>query len=239
MAMLHNSGTAGRVAKRLLDGFGGGIAVILCAPVLLIAAIGIKLSSPGPIFYRAQRTGKDGKPFSMFKLRTMHVNSDKHSAITAPGDGRIFGFGGLLRKFKLDELPQFWNVFIGDMSIVGPRPEDPKIVAREYNGWMMETLRIRPGLTSPGAVYGYCYGDTLLDPNDAERSYAKRLLPPKLALERGYLERATFTSDLGYCLLTGWAIVAQIRGKGVSIPSEDIDAARKWAPQGPYPSDRI
>lgn len=222
-------------AKRVFDVVVAGLSLLVLSPFLVIAAVGIRVTSPGPIFYMAHRIGKGGHPFAMLKFRTMHVDSDKLSAITSPDDKRIFGFGLLLRRLKIDELPQFWNILVGDMSLVGPRPEDPKIVARDYTDWMKETLQVAPGVTSPGAVYGYLFGDALLEDADPEGSYARNLLPPKLALERAYMDRAGFVSDLGYVLLTAWAIVAHVLGRQVRLPQADIDAAHYWAPQGPYP----
>lgn len=210
------------------------VMLVMTSPILLIAALGVRLSSPGPIFYRAQRIGWDGKQFSMLKFRTMRLGSDRKGAITAPRDSRVFPFGELLRDFKIDELPQFWNILKGDMSVVGPRPEDPLIVVRAYTDWMRETLRVRPGVTSPGAVYGYLFGDDLLDPNDPEGSYERFLLPPKLALERAYIDRAGFLSDLGYIFLTMAAIAARLMGRRVSLPARDVERALRWVPQGPY-----
>jgi lipopolysaccharide/colanic/teichoic acid biosynthesis glycosyltransferase len=227
-----------RISKRLLDASFALTALLFLAPVFLFASAGILATSPGPIFYHAQRVGKGGKPFSMLKFRTMHVGSDRASAITAPCDSRIFRFGLWLRRLKIDELPQFVNILKGEMSLVGPRPEDPKIVERDYSHWMRETLLVVPGVTGPGSVYGYVFGDALLDRVDPEGSYARNLLPPKLALERAYMERAGFFSDLGYILLTALAIAAHVLGHNVRLPQADIVAARRWAPQGPYPSER-
>ena len=225
--------------RRLKRGFDIGLALlalVLTSPLLVLAALGVKLTSPGPILYRAKRAGLHGAPFEMLKFRTMHVGSDRSSAITAPGDRRVFGFGALLRKLKIDELPQFWNILSGDISVVGPRPEDPAIVARVYTDWMRETLGVRPGITGPGSVYGYIYGDALLDAADPEGSYARALLPPKLALERAYLDRASLRGDLGYIALTAWAICAHLLGRPVALPRVDVEAAHRWAPQGPYPA---
>lgn len=224
--------------KRLFDIGLAAAALIALAPILVVAALGIKLTSPGPVLYVAKRAGLGGQPFAMLKLRTMHLDSDKQSAITAPGDKRIFAFGMLLRRLKIDELPQFWNILIGDLSLVGPRPEDPKIVDRDYTDWMRETLMVAPGVTSPGAVYGYVFGEALLDDTDPEGSYARNLLPPKLALERAYMQRASFIGDLGYVALTVWAIVAHVLGRKVHLPAADIAGAQAWAPQGPYPKAR-
>lgn len=236
MSFAQNSTRTGRTIKRAFDILVALSALITLSPFLLFALVGIKIASPGPVFYKAKRVGRGGQLFHMIKFRTMHVGADAASAITAPGDKRVFGFGSLLRTIKIDELPQFWNVLKGDMSLVGPRPEDPKIVQRDYTAWMRETLRVRPGITGPGSVYGYIFGDTLLVESDPEGSYAEKLLPPKLALERAYIDRANPLGDLFYILLTCWAIVAHIFGSDVRLPSSDLVAARQWAPDGPYPT---
>ena len=113
------------IAKRALDVVLAGVALVVAAPVLAVAAIGIRLAGPGPILYRAQRLGRQRRPFTLYKLRTMRVGQPYSSAITANGDPRVFPFGAWLRRAKLDELPQLFNIVRGDMAIVGPRPEDP------------------------------------------------------------------------------------------------------------------
>jgi lipopolysaccharide/colanic/teichoic acid biosynthesis glycosyltransferase len=227
------------MAKRLFDIVVALAALAVAAPLILISAIGIKVGSPGPVFYKACRIGRNGAAFNMFKLRTMHLAQGSASPITAPEDNRIFPLGNLLRKLKIDELPQFWNILSGDMSLVGPRPEAAEIVERHYTDWMRETLRIRPGVTSPGALYNYRMADLLLDVADPEGSYARKMLPPKLALERAYMERANFISDLGFLVLTARAIVAHARGNDISLPQADVAAALCWAPEGPYPNTRV
>jgi|GEM_PF-1172578 len=219
------------LAKRCLDVFISAVALTLLSPIFVVAAIGIKLKSPGSILFVADRVGLNGQTFSMFKFRTMHAGTDGQSAITAPADKRIFSFGLVLRSLKIDELPQFWNILIGDMSLVGPRPEDPMIVKKAYSDWMNETLLVRPGVTSPGAVFGYIFGESLLNDADPEGSYINQLLTPKLALERAYLERATFRSDLGYILLTVWAIFAHVFHFRIKMPKDDIVTARRWSKQ--------
>lgn len=214
--------------KRAADIVLAGALLLLFSPVLALAAIGVKLSSKGPIFYRAQRIGRGGAPFEMFKFRTMHVHSGG-SVITAHGDSRIFSLGLFLRKSKIDELPQFYNVLKGDLSVVGPRPEDPKIVTEHYTDWMMETLDVRPGITSPGAVYYYLLGEELVDLEDPERSYVKRLLPAKLAVDRAYLERATFASDLKVVWLTALAVIGPLVGLHIEPDPRDLAAAERWA----------
>jgi lipopolysaccharide/colanic/teichoic acid biosynthesis glycosyltransferase len=214
--------------KRILDVTVALIMLILSAPLLLIGFIGIWASSPGPLIYRARRIGRNGVPFDMLKLRTMTVATDGRSAITAPCDPRVFPFGSLIRKLKIDELPQFWNIIVGDMSLVGPRAEDPLIVNCYYSDWMKETLCVCPGVTSPGAIYGYLMGDLLIDNEDPEGSYVTKMLVPKLALERAYLERADFFSDIYYVMLTAWAIFAYTIDRPLRLPAVDLTAARKW-----------
>ncbi len=216
--------------KRLFDIAVAALALLVAAPLIIAGAVGIMLTSPGPIFYRARRVGRNGAPFTMYKLRTMHVAQDQASSITSPSDNRIFPFGNLIRRLKVDELPQFWNILNGNMSLVGPRPEAPDIVEKHYSDWMHETLQIRPGVTSPGAIYNYLMADTLLDDSDPEGTYVRNLLPPKLALERAYLERASFFSDLTYIVLTAWAIMAHVLRRDVRLPEADIKNARRWAP---------
>lgn len=238
MSFIDGKASHAHLAKRIFDVSIALTALIVFFPILVVAALGIKIASPGPVFYKARRMGKDGKLFSMIKFRTMHLDSDQASAITAPGDSRVFTYGALLRRMKIDEIPQFWNILNGEMSLVGPRPEDPKIVERDYEAWMRETLSIKPGVTGPGSIYGYIYGEAMLDESDVERSYARNLLPPKLALERAYMERANFWRDLGYILLTAWAIVSHILQREINLPRAEIEAARRWAPQGYYPNVR-
>lgn len=214
--------------KRLFDIGVAVVAMIITTPFIVAAAGGILTSSAGPVFYRASRVGRNGTLFTMYKLRTMHVSQNDSSSITSPEDVRIFPIGNLIRKLKVDELPQFWNVLNGDMSLVGPRPEAPDIVKKHYTDWMLETLRIRPGVTSPGAIYNYLMADTLIEENDPEGTYVRNVLPAKLALERAYLDRANFWSDLSYILLTGWAIVGRVFGRRVRLPESDVKNASRW-----------
>lgn len=217
------------MAKRLFDiVFALGV-LIAVSPFLIFAAIGVAISSPGPVLYHANRVGKDMKNFKMLKFRSMTVGADKSGAITSQSDSRVFPFGALLRKLKVDELPQFLNVLKGEMSIVGPRPEDPGIVERSYTPWMKETLLIKPGITSPGALFYYAFGLEILGDGDAEKTYLSRLLAPKLAIDRAYMDRATFWSDLQCVCMTFLAIIAT--GLGFSIPPRPIDmeAAKKYA----------
>src|SRR5437870_10188405 len=142
------------MAKRLFDIVFSLLGLGILWPVLLISAAGMGLTSRGPILYRARRVGRNGEEFTMHKFRTMHHGDGGRSrAVTAARDPRVFAFGSVLRRLKLDELPQLFDVLRGKMSFVGPRPEDPRIVREHYTTWHLETLRVRPGLASPGSIY--------------------------------------------------------------------------------------
>lgn len=198
------------MAKRLFDIVASSIALLIVAPLLLLAAIGIRLSSRGPILFRAQRAGRNGRPFVMHKFRTMRSDQAPGApAITSHGDRRVFPFGRLLRALKIDELPQLYDVLRGEMSLVGPRPEDLRIVREHYAPEHWETLSVRPGLTSPGSIYGYTQGEKLIGRRDPEKDYLERLLPVKLALELVYLRRASLLYDFRLLARTA-AVIALI-----------------------------
>jgi len=191
------------MGKRLFDVVASMAALLVLSPVFLLAAIAIRLSGRGPILYRAQRCGRGGEPFTMHKFRTMVVEQGpKASAITASADGRVFPVGRLLRKLKIDELPQLYDVLRGKMSIVGPRPEDLSIVRDHYAPEHMETLTVRPGLASPGSIYNYTHGERLVGREHPELDYLQNLLPVKLALETVYVREASFAYDLRVILRT-------------------------------------
>ncbi len=201
------------VVKRLFDICFATVAIVLLWPIFILAALGIRMTSPGPIFYRAKRTGLNGIVFTMYKFRTMHVEqSARCSVITAHDDPRVFGFGNILRKLKIDELPQLFNVLRGDMSIVGPRPEDPKIVDQYYTSYQRKTLTVRPGLASPGSIYNYTHGNQLLKTDTPETAYIQNLLPIKLALESVYVQRVSLLYDLRIILRTIVIILATTLG---------------------------
>jgi lipopolysaccharide/colanic/teichoic acid biosynthesis glycosyltransferase len=214
------------MAKRAFDILMAAIGLALAAPFILPAMLGVKLTSPGPALYWAERMGRNGRPYRMAKLRTMHLRGEGGPEITAPGDPRIFAFGRFLRLTKIDELPQLWNVLKGDMSLVGPRPESVAIVERDYRDWMLETLAVRPGITSPGAIFGYTHGDDLLDPADPEGSYVGCQLPAKLAIELAYMQHRNLLRDVGVMLRTGWTVVQIAFGRRrFPLPREVADAA--------------
>lgn len=199
------------MAKRLFDILFASAALVVSSPLWLFAAIGILLSSPGPLFYRAQRAGVGGRPFTMHKFRTMHHRrANAGPAITATGDPRIFPFGAVLRKLKIDELPQLLDVLRGEMAIVGPRPEDVGIVEAHYTERHRRTLSVRPGVTSVGAIYGYRNESAITGLESAEADYLDKVLDAKLERELAYIESApTVWSDLRVIVLTAVEILRQ------------------------------
>ncbi|MDP1794479.1 MAG: sugar transferase [Acidimicrobiales bacterium] len=210
--------------KRAFDVVVAAVALVALAPVWLAAAVAIRLSSKGPVFYRATRAGVSGVPFTMFKFRTMRVGSDASSRITASVDDRIFPAGRWLRRLKIDELPQLLNVVRGEMSIVGPRPEDASIVEHHYTPWMMETLAVRPGMTSPGALHGTMLGDEQIGSDDPEGDYLRHVLPLKLALELVYVRKASLRLDLQVIVRT----VLLVMGRSRSSHDGELAKAREF-----------
>lgn len=173
---------------RLLDRLLSLVGLVVTSPLLALAAMGIRRASPGPVLYRTERAGVAGVPFTMYKLRTMHVGSAESGRITGAADARVFGWGTTLRRFKLDELPQLVNVLRGEMALVGPRPEDVSIVKDHYDAMMWETLTVPPGITSPGSLHYFADERSLpSDPEAAETVYIERLLPNKIALDLVYV----------------------------------------------------
>ena len=182
---------------------------------MLVAAVAIYAVNPGPVIYRADRVGRSGRVFTMYKLRTMYVRgSDAGSVVTAAADGRVFPLGRWLRRLKIDELPQMVNIIKGDMSIVGPRPRDPKIVGRCYTPLHRETLGVLPGLTSPGTLFYLAHGEPTLQSPDPEFEYQARILPQKLALDIDYVRNRSAWVDLWIVVRTVGAIF-NISGAGL------------------------
>jgi len=184
------------VAKRLFDLLGATLALLLLSPLLLAAALAVKLDSPGPVFYRQQRVGRHGMPFSIHKLRTM-----RHGAggppLTVGDDPRITRVGAFLRRTRIDELPQFIDVLQGHMSLVGPRPEVPRYVAHYPPELRDRVLAVRPGITDPASLAYIDEARLLAAAADPEREYVQVILPAKLRHAADYAERASLATDLG------------------------------------------
>ena len=183
------------IAKRILDATVSAVALILLSPLLAFLALWVRIDSPGPAIFRQQRVGLRGKPFDILKFRSMHVTQDGPE-ITASGDSRISKSGKFLRKYKLDELPQLWNVLVGEMSLVGPRPEVPRYVAYWPADARVEILSMRPGITDPTALEMFDEASLLAAAPDPERKYIEELLPLKVAGYLRYARRQNFVSDL-------------------------------------------
>lgn len=169
--------------------------LVALSPLFLILAILVKASSSGPIFYQATRIGQFGRPFKAYKFRSMIVDADKVGpAVTTSGDPRITPIGRFLRKSKFDELPQFLNVLLGDMSIVGPRPEAPKYVEL-YTEEQRKVLNVRPGITSPASIE-FRDEESILTGGDWEVQYIEEIMPQKLAIDLEYAQNASLVEDL-------------------------------------------
>ena len=193
--------------RRLVDIVLASIFLVVSLPATIAAAAAIFAVNPGPVIYRADRVGRSGRVFTMYKLRTMYLRRDHSgSVVTAAGDGRVFPVGRLLRRSKIDEIPQMVNIIKGDMSIVGPRPRDPRIVRRCYTSLHRETLNVLPGLTSPGTLFYLTHGEPNLRSRDPENEYQTRILPQKLALDIDYVRNRSAWVDLWIVVRTVGAI---------------------------------
>lgn len=195
----------GAVMRRVIDVVGATVGMVALSPLVLGISVAIKLSDGGPVFYTGTRVGRGGRHFGLYKFRTMVVGADKQGpGITTAEDQRVTRVGAVLRGFKLDEVPQLLNVLLGDMSFVGPRPEDPRYVAY-YTPEQREVLAVRPGITSVASL-SYRREEELLHGADWETRYVHEILPAKLAMERDYLRRRTVWSDLGVMIRTVRAV---------------------------------
>lgn len=195
--------------KRLFDIVASGLGLIILSPLFLIVAIWIKLDSPGPVFFRQVRVGRYNKDFRIFKFRTMRVGSDKGSQITIGGrDPRVTRAGYWLRKFKIDELPQLINVFIGDMSLVGPRPEVRRYVDL-YTPEQMHVLDVRPGITDAASIKFRNESEFLKQVDDPEKHYIEVIMPMKLDLYLQYVNCHSFKGDIRLILETLWTVISQ------------------------------
>jgi lipopolysaccharide/colanic/teichoic acid biosynthesis glycosyltransferase len=188
--------------------------LLAVSPVLLLAALAIKIDSPGPVIYHARRAGLGGRPITVFKLRTMVVDADRRSPVTVGGDSRITRVGSWLRATKIDELPQLWNILRGEMAIVGPRPESLSIVEMYYDQYGMETLSIRPGLTCPGNLLYYVFHEKLAAPEGMDEAtfYVGHLLTPKLLADLHYVRNRSITYDWRLIAQTLWTVGVKLLG---------------------------
>ena len=194
--------------KRAFDFLVALIGLIVSSPVVAAAAVAVKLDSPGPAFFSGPRAGRDGTVFQIHKLRSMRVGADASGpAVTAGDDPRVTRVGRFLRRWKLDELPQLLNVLKGEMSLVGPRPEDPRYVER-YTPEQRRLLSVRPGVTGPSAL-SFLDEEEMLRGGQSEDRYLNEVMPRKLDLELRYLDHATLASDIGILLRTAGAVLGR------------------------------
>jgi lipopolysaccharide/colanic/teichoic acid biosynthesis glycosyltransferase len=222
--------------KRFLDIAVSSVCLVASLPLCLLAAIGIRLSSHGPVIYRAQRVGLGGKVFVMHKFRTMHTEQGtRPSAISGARDPRVFRFGTLLRRFKIDELPQLYDVLRGKMSLIGPRPEDPRIVREHYDETGHATLSVLPGLTSPGSLYYYTHGEQLLTGADPETFYVERLLPTKLALDLVYVRETSLMYDLRLLVRTAKTLIFVSLGRASFPDPPELEKSFRLCPAADDP----
>lgn len=184
------------MAKRLFDLFVAALALLLLSPLLLLVALAVKLDTPGPVFYRQERVGRHGVPFSIHKFRTMHHGAGG-PPLTVGNDPRITRVGAVLRRTRIDELPQFVDVLLGHMSLVGPRPEVPRYVAQYPPALRERVLAVRPGITDPASLAYIDEAAQLAAAADPEREYVEVILPAKLQRAAEYAERASLASDIG------------------------------------------
>ena len=192
--------------KRIFDVVVASLVLLVTAPIWPLIALLIKLGSKGPVIHRAVRTGRHGRPFVLYKFRTMRVGDSVGPSVTRAGDPRVTAVGRWLRASKLDELPNVINVLRGDMSLVGPRPEDPRYVAL-YTERQREVLTVRPGITSPATVAFRDEEEVLASAGgDLERAYLHEVLPRKLELDVAYVQRHSLASDLGVLAATVRAV---------------------------------
>ena len=187
--------------KRIFDIILYLFGLIILLPFMIIIAILIKLDSKGPVFFKQVRVTKNGREFKIFKYRTMKIGSDKYSQITVGKDDRITKIGMFLRKYKLDEIPQLINVLLGDMSLVGPRPEVPKYVAL-YTEGQKEILKVRAGITDYASIEFSDENDLLASEADPEKAYIEKIMPKKIELNKKYLSEISMLTDIKIILLT-------------------------------------
>lgn len=194
--------------KRLFDIVSSAIGLLLLSPLFIFVAIWIKLDSKGPVFYRQTRVGKDGKDFRIYKFRSMRQGSDKKGLITVGGrDPRVTRSGYFIRKYKLDEFPQLINVLVGDMSVVGPRPEVRRYVDL-YNEEQLKVLSVKPGITDIASIKYRNENKLLEKADDPDKMYIEEIMPDKLRYNLEYIAKQSFWFDIKLIFMTFKEIVA-------------------------------
>lgn len=196
--------------KRLFDLVLSICGILFLLPFFIIVSILIKLDSHGDIIFKQTRVTKDGREFKIFKFRTMRPDTEKQGQITVGADKRITSIGKFLRKTKLDELPQLFNIVIGDMSFVGPRPEVPKYVAM-YTREQREILKVRAGITDYASIYFSNESEILGRQKEPEKFYIEKIMPYKIKLNKKYIKEAGLVTDIKIIFLTIFKIVGLLK----------------------------
>lgn len=195
--------------KRLFDILASGLGLVCLSPLFAAVAVWIKCDSKGPVFYRQVRVGKDNKDFRLYKFRSMRPDSDKLGLITVGGrDPRVTRSGYYIRKSKLDELPQLINVFVGDMSLVGPRPEVRKYVDM-YDEEQLKVLSVRPGITSLASIRYRNENEILAKSDNPDKCYIEKVMPDKLAIDLEYVKKANLWNDIKLIFSTFHEIITK------------------------------
>jgi len=198
-------------AKRAFDVAVASLALLVTGPLIAAGALLVVLTSPGPALYRARRAGRGGRPFEVLKLRTMVVGGDAPDRrVTEARDPRVTPVGRVLRRTKIDELPQFWNVLRGEMSVVGPRPEDVEIVARHYGPEQRRALAVRPGIASPADLLWYpdlTYHDPPPPGVPMQEHYVRRHMPALVAEAVRYVDEQSLWLDLKVLARTAFCVL--------------------------------
>jgi lipopolysaccharide/colanic/teichoic acid biosynthesis glycosyltransferase len=198
------------MSKRLFDLLLSSLGLLILGPAMLLIALAVKLDSPGPVFFRQERVGRYGKPFHIHKFRTMrHDASGQGLQITVGADARITRIGHVLRGSKLDELPQLIDVWLGDMSLVGPRPEVPRYVAHYPAALRDKVLSVRPGITDIASIEYSDESAVLARAKDPEHTYIHEVMPHKLALAASYVDQASVWMDVKLIVRTIRVIVGR------------------------------
>lgn len=199
------------LSKRSFDLVASGLGLLLLLPLFCALAIVIKLDTPGPVFYRGRRSARGGGEFAILKFRTMYETQESYAGpkVTGCHDARVTRLGRWLRKTKLNELPQLWNVFKGEMSLVGPRPEDPEITATWADDVRKEVLSVRPGITSPASVL-YRNEESMLNTAEVMETYFGAILPSKLRLDQLYVRHRSFLMDIDVLLWTALVFLPRL-----------------------------
>lgn len=196
--------------KRLFDIVASFCGIVILFPLIVIVSILIKLTSKGPVLFKQVRVTKNGRLFKIYKFRTMRENSEGNKQITVGNDSRITGIGHILRKTKLDELPQLFNVLKGEMSLVGPRPEVPKYVEL-YTKEQREILKVSAGITDYASIYFSNESELLGEAENPEEFYIKKIMPYKIELNKKYIKEIGIVTDIKLIILTILKILGLVK----------------------------